>query len=200
MRSSVTLGKEDAMTHIPENGERKLPDRPLECSECKRPIEVVYTEVVGPHMTQTSHCLECPILNRKLHGIRKDTLGGSLTGTAGLCCGNCGTTFDAIQMGNPLGCTTCYDVFADVIVTDMLAANKISPQVNAGKTSQPLHIGRAPGEALEIAPSQRLLSLNEALNETLSREDYEQAAWLRDQIKALTEKSQEKKDEGKGQK
>jgi protein arginine kinase activator len=35
--------------------------------------------------------------------------------------------------------------------------------------------------------------LNEALNETLTREDYEQAAWLRDQIKELMEKA----DEGK---
>jgi protein arginine kinase activator len=33
--------------------------------------------------------------------------------------------------------------------------------------------------------------LNEALNETLKKEDYEQAAWLRDQIKAITEKTEQ---------
>ena len=33
----------------------------------------------------------------------------------------------------------------------------------------------------------QLVALHQALHETLSREDYEQAAWLRDQIKALTE-------------
>jgi protein arginine kinase activator len=36
--------------------------------------------------------------------------------------------------------------------------------------------------------------LNEALNEALKRENYEQAAFLRDQIKALMEKTS---DEGK---
>jgi protein arginine kinase activator len=34
-----------------------------------------------------------------------------------------------------------------------------------------------------------LTALNEALVETLSREDYEQAAYLRDEIKSLTEGS-----------
>ncbi len=48
-------------------------------------------------------------------------------------------------------------------------------------------MGRAPGEKIEISPSLKLIALNEALSETLSREDYEQAAWLRDQIKKLTE-------------
>jgi len=32
-----------------------------------------------------------------------------------------------------------------------------------------------------------MASLNEALNEALKRENYEQAAWLRDQIKNLKE-------------
>lgn len=188
------------MTNIPDDDtERKLPDRPLECSECKRPIGIIYTEVVGEHITETSHCLECPILNRKLHGIHKHMQEGA-PGVTGLACGNCGTTLDAIQMGTPLGCTTCYEVFTDAIISELVNSNKIPPQINVSKTSQPLHLGRVPGEAREIAPSQRLMALNEALNETLSREDYEQAAWLRDQIKALTEKSQEKKDEGKGQK
>jgi protein arginine kinase activator len=53
---------------------------------------------------------------------------------------------------------------------------------------------------LAINPSSRLLALNEALKETLSREDYEQAAWLRDQIKALTEsEAKDKKNEASGQ-
>ena len=179
-----------------ENPFKKLPDRPLECFECKKPIAIIYTEIVGENIVQTSHCADCPILQRKLHGLRKHTLeAGQLDGKE-LCCGACGTTLDQVQMGTPLGCTECYDVFADVLVSEMLAENKISPHISPNKTSIPLHIGRAPGESAEITPSLRLLALNEALNETLKREDYEQAAWLRDQIRALTEKSPENKDEG----
>ena len=58
----------------------------------------------------------------------------------------------------------------------------------------PLHIGRAPGEVVEINPTLRLIALNEALDETLIREEYEQAAVLRDQITAFKEKKDEKKE------
>ncbi|MBB64423.1 MAG: hypothetical protein CMO81_05110 [Waddliaceae bacterium] len=57
-------------------------------------------------------------------------------------------------------------------------------QNKVGK-STPVHVGRAPGQSAEMSPTLRLVALNEALKETLSREDYEQAAWLRDQIKEL---------------
>jgi protein arginine kinase activator len=179
----------------PDNQGKKMPDRPLECYECKKPIAVVYTEIVGETMINTSHCIDCPILQRKLHGSHKLIKEGVEAEGAikGLCCGNCGTTLEAVQMGTPLGCTECYEVFADILVSEMLAANKISQRISPTKSSIPLHIGRAPGESTEITPTLRLLALNEALNETLSREDYEQAAWLRDQIKALTEKPPEKK-------
>jgi len=179
----------------------KLAERPLECGECKKPIAILYTEIAGKNIIKTCHCQDCPIFQRKLHGIHKNVQDRSLQGgegSADLCCGNCGTTLEAVQMGASLGCTTCYDVFADILLHEMLAANKISPHISPNKTSIPLHIGRTPGETAEITPSLRLLALNEALNETLSREDYEQAAWLRDQIKALTEKpaDKEKKDDG----
>ncbi len=162
-------------------------DRPLECSECKKPIAVRYTEVIGNSITHTIMCADCPQLQHRLHGIPAAQQGGP-AGATGLCCGNCGTTLDAVRMGNPLGCSDCYEVFEDVLLAELLATNKISARITSGKKSIPIHIGRAPGESKEMSPSLRLLALNEALNETLRKEDYEQAAWLRDQIKALTDK------------
>jgi protein arginine kinase activator len=73
----------------------------------------------------------------------------------------------------------------------MTAANKLPARLATAKKSIPVHIGRTPGEVHEISPSLRLLALNEALGEMLKSEDYEQAAWLRDQIKALTEQNPE---------
>lgn len=161
-------------------------ERPLECSECKKAISVRYTEVIGNTITHTIMCAECPQLQHRLHGIPAAQQGGQAVG-AGLCCGTCGTTLDAVRMSSPLGCRDCYDVFEDVLLSEMLDANKISARITTAKKSIPVHIGRSPGEAKEISPSLRLLALNEALNETLRQENYEQAAWLRDQIKALTE-------------
>jgi protein arginine kinase activator len=42
-----------------------------------------------------------------------------------------------------------------------------------------------------MAPAYQLTTLNEALNEALEKEQYEQAAWLRDQIKEWKEKISE---------
>lgn len=169
--------------------EEKIPPRPLECSECKKPIAVRYTEIVGDSIIRTSMCADCPELQRRLHGVPAHLTRGSgqLEGEAGLACGNCGTTLEALKVGTPLGCSVCYEVFDDILLGEMLAAQKIPPRISTTKKSIPIHIGRAPGESQEMNPSLRLLALNEALNETLKREDYEQAAWLRDQIKALTE-------------
>jgi protein arginine kinase activator len=100
---------------------------------------------------------------------------------------------EAVQIGHALGCPTCYEVFADVIVHDLVTSQKISKRmaVKSAKKSMPLHIGRTPGETAAISPTARLSALTEALNETVAREDYEQAAWLRDQIRRLTEKGNE---------
>lgn len=177
------------MTDKDEEDElEKLPERPLECSECKKPISVCYTEIIGNNITRTSMCADCPELQRRLHRTPIHGTAYQFEGAAtGLACGNCGTTLESLRVGLPLGCSSCYEVFDDVLISEMLAAEKIPPRLATAKKAIPIHIGRAPGESQAINPSLRLLALNEALTETLKKEDYEQAAWLRDQIKALTE-------------
>lgn len=166
-------------------------DRPLECGECKKPIAVRYTEIVGDSISHFSMCSDCPVVQRRLFGVAH-TQAYKAQGSAGLACGNCGTTLDAILMGAPLGCSACYEVFEELILTELQNSKKLPARINILKKSLPIHIGRAAGESPEINPAMRLLALNEALSETLKREDYEQAAWLRDQIKALTAEEQSK--------
>ncbi len=171
----------------------KLVERPLECGECKKPISVHYTEIVGRHTSHTCMCSDCPELCKRLKGMPTQFSDKNpiLTGT-GLACGNCGTTLEALRVGADLGCSECYTVFEDVLLAEMAAAGKLPHRLVTAKKSIPIHIGRNLGEIQEIKPSMRLLALNEALNETLKKEDYEQAASLRDQIKALTKESGEK--------
>lgn len=174
---------------IPPPEEQELsPERPLECSECKKGISVVYTEIVGGVMTHTSMCSSCPELYRRLHGAKLHPEEGAVEGAlAGIACGECGTTLAGVRTGAPLGCSHCYEVFDDALVTELLALKKVPPRVSSFKPKEAIHVGRGPGEIPEINPSLRLIALNEALNETLQREDYEQSALLRDQIKELTE-------------
>lgn len=174
----------------------KVPERPLECTECKKPIAVYYTEVVGRNITRTCMCADCPELKKRLYGSPEPAAGQQVGETkTGLACGNCGTTLESIRVGAAMGCSECYQVFEDIILPEIQASGKLPARLENAKKSLPVHMGRTPGEVQELNPSLRLLALNEALNETLKREDYEQAAWLRDQIKALTEQPEKKKDE-----
>lgn len=185
---------------MPEkNPDKPIPDRPLECSECKKPIAVRYIEISGYTMTQISMCADCPELQRRLYGTNARELVANQSPGAELECGNCGTTLEEVRRGHSLGCSECYNVFGDVLLAEMQASRRISPRLFPLKKGAPIHIGRAPGESLTINLSSRLSALNETLKETLKREDYEQAAWLRDQIKALTE-DQASKDNREGKK
>lgn len=172
-----------------------MPERPLDCTKCKKPITVCYTEIVGDKITRTVMCADCPHLERRLYGkVRREGVKeGIQSEEAALVCGNCGTSLDEIRTGHPVGCHDCYEVFASVLIEDLLKEDRISHHLTSNKRTQPLHIGRTPGEITEISPTLRLIALNEALDETLIREDYEQAALLRDQIKALKEKAQHDK-------
>ena len=180
------------MEKKPHREKKEHPERPLECSECKRPITVHYTEIVGDTFTHIGMCSECPQLQRHIKGDTHAEGAGIVgEGKTGLVCGECGTTLENVRFGHAVGCSHCYEVFADFLVDTMLATNKIATGVTKKKRSVPLHIGRSTGEVIEVSSSLRLIALNEALEETLKREDYEQAAWLRDQIKDLTEETEE---------
>lgn len=132
-------------------------------------------------------------MEKRLRGVSHTTLALGM-GEGMLACGQCGTTLDAVRMGNPLGCTHCYEVFADTIFNELLEAKKLPARITQMKKLAPLHVGRAPGEAKEVSSVTKLLVLNEQLTDTLKAENYEQAAFLRDQIRALTEKNPELKE------
>ncbi len=162
-----------------------MPKRPLDCNECKKPIAIHYTEIAGDKIIQTAMCADCPHLEKKQHGSHQEARSDGIRIKTALACGNCGTSLDSIRMGHHLGCYECYEVFTDVIIDDLIKEGRVSRHLCATSRSQPLHIGRSPGEVSEISPTLRLIALNEALDETLIREDYEQAALLRDQIEIL---------------
>lgn len=151
-------------------------------------MAVRYTEIESGSITHTHMCEDCPELQRRLFGTHPQELVANQAGQAGLVCGHCGTTLEEVRRGHRLGCGECYPVFEEALIKELAATNRIPKKSLHKRRSLPLHKGRSPGESLSISPSSRILALNEALKEMLSREDYEQAAWLRDQIKALTER------------
>lgn len=161
-----------------------MSDRPIECSECKKEISCHYTCVDLLQKNTINVCADCPILEKYLHGASTSSYEvGEGVSAMGLCCGQCGTKLESVRLGGPLGCPECYEIFSDILILEMQKHEKgVTPSSGAF-----LHIGRTPGEDTKTNPALRLLALNKALSETLNREDYEQAAWLRDQIKILSD-------------
>ncbi|MBS0649015.1 MAG: UvrB/UvrC motif-containing protein [Verrucomicrobia bacterium] len=164
-----------------------MSERPVECSQCKRPVKVLYKEILRDNTINcTEMCADCPVLQAKLHGEASKTEKQESL----LCCGHCGTSLESVRMGQPVGCTECYAVFNDFLVSEMIAADAVPLVLQkklATQRAQAIHIGKSPDKPVDITLSTKLASLNEALNEALKRENYEQAAWLRDQIKTLRE-------------
>jgi protein-arginine kinase activator protein McsA len=83
------------------------------------------------------------------------------------------------------------------LITELISEDAVPSHLKKGiatKKNQPLHIGKSPDHVQTAPSSSRLTALNEELNEALKKENYEKAAWLRDQIKALLEKGS---DDGK---
>lgn len=170
------------MAELPPSEE--LPDRPLQCSNCRRPITTVYTEVVGEELSRVSMCALCPVLQERLHGeAALAEAGGKEPKSMGLICGQCETTLEAIRTGNFTGCPVCYEIFSDLIAYELTSSLHLSTSLGQveGKKA-PLHIGRRPGEEGVMGTKIRLVALDEALQAALKGEDYEGAAWLRDQI------------------
>lgn len=173
-----------------------MADRPLECSHCKKQVNILYKEIIGQTVICTEMCAECPFLEKKLHGQLPLNESSYPKPSSNLCCERCRTSLEAVKMGHPLGCSDCFTVFSEVLVHELAATHQIPAHLQkmvASTKTPSFHLGHTPSQCVVLPPSHRLTTLNEALNEALKIENYEQAAWLRDQIKALTEKS----DEGK---
>jgi protein arginine kinase activator len=161
-----------------------MTERSIECGHCKKPIKVIYKEIVGDQMTITEMCAYCPLLQQKMGILPNEEPSGKTS----LQCGRCHTSLDAIQKGDFVGCAECYTVFKEPLITELIARDEISPRLLKTierKKNLPLHMGKSPEKPSSFILSSQLSSLNEALNESLKQENYEKAAWLRDQIQSL---------------
>ena len=86
-----------------------------------------------------------------------------------------GTSYEEIMESGRLGCAHCYETFAHELARSI---EKIH-----GKSK---HIGKVPRSASgTIRKKNRLTELKMELNRAIAEQDFEQAAQLRDQIRAI---------------
>ncbi len=93
-------------------------------------------------------------------------------------CKNCGTSFEEFKKTGLLGCEKCFDEFKNIIEATLA---QIQPS-----TSHKGKLSGASGKKIQM--KNELNDLKEQLKRAVIDEKYEDAAVLRDKIKALEEK------------
>lgn len=90
-------------------------------------------------------------------------------------CECCGASFSDIAQSGKVGCSECYEVFKEQLLPSLGRLH--------GKT---VHVGKVPNEQ-EVTEnvSDKIEILRKSLNEAIKNEEFEKAAELRDEIKAL---------------
>ncbi len=90
-------------------------------------------------------------------------------------CSGCGSTFQDIAATGRAGCAKCYDTFYDQLLPSLQRLH--------GKTR---HAGKLPASAgVEAKQRRQLDELRKALSLAVEKQEFEKAAALRDEIKAL---------------
>src|ERR1700733_9528601 len=155
------------------------------CDVCKcNDAAVFLTQIVDGKMQKVNLCDSCS----KEKGVQDPTgfaLADLLLGIGAaeeiekggptVKCPVCGFTHADFKKSGRLGCSSCYETFAEGLGALLKAMHKGTE-----------HIGKVPERAQRaLKLSDRMRTLNENLQKAVSEENYETAASLRDQIKQL---------------
>lgn len=171
------------------------------CDRCqKKDAKVLYTEIINGVKTEQHLCEECatnytsfqmekPLLNSDmtLNSLLSTLLGSynanstekSDTKSQILTCKNCGTTYDAFLTRGRFGCSECYGSFKSEL-------GKTFKRIQGAET----HTGKRPKKyqpskekTRDKLTEEQKLTLG--LQEAIVKEEYEEAARLRDLIREL---------------
>lgn len=160
----------------------------MQCEKCKKAKATVFlTQIVNGTMQKVDLCEKCAkemgvtdaggfsladmLLNMETHEILQPILKPEREKV----CPACGYTEENLRKTGKLGCDHCYEIFSDFL-------KGILPEFH--KTIQ--HRGKSPARQMQgVAQQQKLEDLEKELNAAIKGEKFEEAAWLRDQIKAL---------------
>jgi protein arginine kinase activator len=154
----------------------------MKCQSCeKNPATVHLTEITEEGKSVFDLCEDCAskkgIVQGTLPSILKELVESGTSKEPSTKCPECGITFEQFREKGRFGCPRDYDVFAKEL-TPLL--EKVH---GAAK-----HVGRFPrGAEPDTAKEERLRRLRRDLAKAVKDEQYEEAARLRDEIRASEE-------------
>ncbi|MBE6552750.1 MAG: hypothetical protein E7666_00250 [Ruminococcaceae bacterium] len=178
------------------------------CESCKkRTATVFYNENINGRARSFSLCGECAAKLREKGDLQDvtsmlgsfadpfsnlhDNLFGGFFGIPSAKinsvekkCPECGAGYSEIAKSGKVGCPTCYTIFRDELARTLQSIH--------GTTQ---HTGHVPARhRAKQAREEQLQTLRESLRNAIEKEDYESAAKLRDEIRALNEKNEKEGD------
>jgi len=154
-----------------------------QCQVCgKREAKIHFTEIREGKKTELHLCEECAheknmvmafpsLLSSIMKGepVAPRQEGDPVPAS----CPACGLPYAEFKAKGRLGCATCYDVYAPVLVPLLEKVH--------GKSA---HVGRAPERLRRVIQTKKQLqTLEDDLRQAVAEEDYEKAARIRDRIR-----------------
>ena len=159
------------------------------CEEChKNPATVVITVLAGNETTTRHLCPEC--MEKMEKSIATGDMSSFLSALLSvlsrepreeaLRCSACGLSYAEFQNTGKLGCAHCYVDFAKQLKPLLVRVH--------GRSQ---HAGRVPRSREDQRKLEQCLSaLRTRMEQAVNAENFEEAASLRDEIRALVEKQQ----------
>ena len=153
------------------------------CEECgKNQAEVMMTTVINGESTTRHLCRQC--LKKYQAGNLQAVLAAVLSSMTAktqpqipdVVCPQCGQTYAEFQKTGMLGCAECYQAFR----------RELTPMITRvqGRTQ---HAGRRPPVSEEEQARQtRMEELRSLMEAAVAEENFEEAARLRDELRAMT--------------
>lgn len=172
------------------------------CERCKKREATTHLrEVINGNVKETHLCSECAselgydsiFTNFSPFGMMGMNIGNFLGGLfaqgmpeiapeSDRRCSFCGTTLEEMANSAKAGCAHCYKEFYNELIPSIQRIH--------GRTR---HIGKIPGRAgKQMRLQQEIAELKRQLGDAVQKQEYEKAAELRDKIKEMEKRSQEK--------
>lgn len=155
--------------------------RPKKCSDCQVNVSIHITKVVDGAAVKLGVCANCPKAQELKAGVCWDLVDTENGGKQPKgpkanerACMGCGLTPGDFKESGRLGCPKCYETFEAKLT-------QVITKLHRGRT----HRGKAPGGQKREVSVEEIAALKRRLEEYVSREEYEMAAAVRDQINAL---------------
>lgn len=164
------------------------------CEQCgKRPASVIVKQTVNGNTIERHLCPVCAAESHNLnyafeqdplaiHQLLSNWFPNQKTSVNPVkkevaVCPNCGFTFSKFMEIGKFGCATCYDAFEDQL-------DNIFKRLHNGNYRHEGKIPSAYGGTLKI--KKEIEELRKQMQVSIADEDFEEAAKLRDEVRALT--------------